>query len=36
VVRLVEAVKAKALQTKRPLESADFKTLAKTVIEKHS
>jgi isopropylmalate/homocitrate/citramalate synthase len=36
VARLVEAVKAKAVQTKRPLESAEFKQLAQAVINQRS
>jgi isopropylmalate/homocitrate/citramalate synthase len=36
VARLVEAVKAKAVQTKRPLESAEFKKLAQAVIDQRS
>jgi isopropylmalate/homocitrate/citramalate synthase len=36
VARLVEAVKAKAVQTKRPLESAEFKKLAQAVINQRS
>jgi isopropylmalate/homocitrate/citramalate synthase len=36
VVRLVEAVKAKSVQTKRPLESDEFKKLAQAVIDQRS
>lgn len=36
IARLVEAVKARAVQTKRPLESAEFKKLAQAVIGQRS
>jgi isopropylmalate/homocitrate/citramalate synthase len=34
IARLVESVKAKAVETKRPLESAEFKKLAEAVIHR--